>query len=567
MNSLFIQLGVLIIGAATLAGIARAFRQPIVLAYLLTGVLLGAGGLHVIPNSQVTHDIAEVGILFLLFLVGLELDSGKLRRLGGVVIITGLAQMAITGAVAVAFTLALGYSLPVAGFLGLAASFSSTAVVLKYLSDRQETTSLAGRVTIGILLLQDIVAIIALIIISAAGHGHLGWLTAVWFVVKAAGMLGGTWLVSRFVLGPLFFRIAKSPELLFLASIGWAFLFSLISEGLGFSREIGAFLAGLSLATLPYSLEIIGRVRPLKDFFLVIFFVVLGLEVSWSVVGANWLLILGLAAIVILLKSISAAAVMVRLGYPKRPSYRTGAVLGQTSEFSLLIILVAAANGAVPADTVGIVAALLILTITLNSYWNSLSSSLFRVFGPPLSLFTPRRVRNELHFRPSRLSGHAVLFGANRFGAQMLGTLGKLKRDVLVVDHDPEVIRRLSRRRITSVYGDLDDSELLGELGLAEADLVVSTVSNVPATVYLVERTRRLNKRAMIIATGEDAEDALALYAAGADYVVVPRLLSGEEATRIVRDAQDATQPADLKARRRAHIALLKRHARDLARG
>ena len=565
MDSAFLQIGVVTILAAGLGILFRFLRQPIILAYIAAGILLGAGGLNLIHNAALTADIATIGIIFLLFLVGLELDINQVRRLGPVVVVVGLLQMLITFGLAFGAAQALGYGATAGIYLGLATAFSSTAVVLKRLSDRSDLGSLYAKVSVGILLLQDVVAILCLMVISGVSGNSASPALFAGFLIKGAIFIALTWVFTRYLLGRVFFYIAKSHELLFLASVAWAFLFALISDALGFSKEIGAFLAGLSLATLPYNLEIIGRVKPLKDFFLVIFFVVLGLEVGWPAVVSNLPLVAALAAIVIFAKSFAGAAVMVRLGYPKRPAYLTGAVLGQMSEFSLLVVLLGASAGHIGNEIVGITAALLALTIVLNTYWNDLNRYIYPVLSKPLNWFSGRIATRELAYRPRKKDNHILLFGANRIGAQMLRTLERLKKDVLVVDHNPEVIRRLLRRGVESVYGDIDDFELLKELGVADAKMVISTVPNTTANIYLIEETRKHNTRALVITMAEQVDDALAMYAAGADYVVLPHLLGGERAAEILEKVESReVKPAALRKQRTEHVHALQARRHEL---
>lgn len=566
MGSVFLQIGIVTIMAALLGVVARVFRQPILLAYIVAGVLLGTSGLNVIHNPGLTQDIATIGIIFLLFLVGLELDVSKVKTLGRVVVVTSLVQMVLVGAAGYGLTHLLGYGNNEAFYLGLAVAFSSTAVVMKLLLDRKDLASLYGRVAIGILLLQDVVAILVLMLISGVGAGTLDPVVLVNFLVRGTLFLGGTWLVTKYVLGPLFYYIAKSTELLFLMSVAWAFLFAIVADQLGFSKEIGAFLAGLSLATLPYTLEIIGRVRPLKDFFLVIFFVVLGLQISWPVVEHNLVLILALSGLVVFGKSLLISVTMTRQGYPKRPAYLTGASLGQMSEFSLLVVLLGAQYGHLSQEFVALTATLLAVTIILNTYWNSLNRYLYPVLVWPLRFLGGKIRSKELRYRPQKMQGHILLFGANRMGYQMLKTLEAMKRNVLVIDHNPEVIRRLLRRGVACVYGDIDDLELLEEMGLADARMVISTVPNTSANLYMIEQTRQTNPEAFIIVTSDSIPDALDLYTAGADYVILPHLLGGEQASLLLEEVESQIVTPDvLRARRKNHIAHLSKRKIDLA--
>ena len=564
-EGIFFQLGILTVCAAGLGIVARLLKQPIIAAYLLTGVLLGVGGTNIIPDSANTQDIAKVGIVFLLFLVGLELNISQIRRLKKVVLVTGLVQLGVVFAATYGATVALGYAPLTAAYLGIAASFSSTAVVLKWLTDRHELAALHGRIAVGILLLQDVVAMLLLMVIAGSSREALSILSGTAWLLKGATFFVGVWLLTKYVLPRLFFYIAKSTELLFLASIAWAFLFAMVADALGFSKEIGAFTAGLSLATLPYSLEIISRIRPLKDFFLTVFFVVLGLEVAPAVVHGNLEIIVVLTLIVLFLKSAVISVTMARLGYPKRPAYLTGAVLGQMSEFSLLVVLIGASVGQIPDEIVAVTSAVVVLTVILNTYWNALNRFVYPFLVKPLKFIGGQVRAKELRYRPGRKEGHVLMFGANRTGYHILKTFEKYKEEVVVIDHNPEVIRRLLHRGIPSVYGDIDDYELLQEVGLPDARTIVSTVPSTPANLYLIRHVRAHNPNALIILTAEQVKDALTLYEAGADYVIIPHMLGGEQAAQMLEGVEaHLTDPAAFRKRRKAHVEDLKRRHREL---
>ncbi|MDP4000224.1 MAG: cation:proton antiporter [bacterium] len=564
-EGIFFQLGILTVCAAGLGIVARLLKQPIIAAYLLTGVLLGVGGTNIIPDSANTQDIAKVGIVFLLFLVGLELNISQIRRLKNVVLVTGLVQLGVVFAATYGATVALGYAPLTAAYLGIAASFSSTAVVLKWLTDRHELAALHGRIAVGILLLQDVVAMLLLMVIAGSSREALSILSGTAWLLKGATFFVGVWLLTKYVLPRLFFYIAKSTELLFLASIAWAFLFAMVADALGFSKEIGAFTAGLSLATLPYSLEIISRIRPLKDFFLTVFFVVLGLEVAPAVVHGNLEIIVVLTLIVLFLKSAVISVTMARLGYPKRPAYLTGAVLGQMSEFSLLVVLIGASVGQIPDEIVAVTSAVVVLTVILNTYWNALNRFVYPFLVKPLKFIGGQVRAKELRYRPGRKEGHVLMFGANRTGYHILKTFEKYKEEVVVIDHNPEVIRRLLHRGIPSVYGDIDDYELLQEVGLPDARTIVSTVPSTPANLYLIRHVRAHNPNALLILTAEQVMDALTLYEAGADYVIIPHMLGGEQAAQMLEGVEaHLTDPAAFRKRRKSHVEALRRRHREL---
>ncbi len=564
MDSIFFQIGLVIIVAAGLGIVAKLFKQPLLLAYIAAGIVLGSGGLQVITDVHVSQEMATIGIVFLLFLVGLELDIDKVKELGRVILVTGLVQMGLIAAGGYAVARLLGYPEALSWYLGLAAAFSSTAVVLKRLADRRELSSLQGRLSVGILILQDIVAIIALMVISGLSHGNGGSDMLYGFLLKGALLLGGTWLISRYVLNRVFYHIAKSTELLFLTSIAWAFLYAFIAESLGFTAEIGAFMAGLSLASLPYALEIIGRVKPLKDFFLVIFFVVLGLEVSLPVIGTNLMLIAALTVLVLLVKSFITAVFITRCGYPKRPAYLVGAGLGQMSEFSLLLALLGLSYGHINGEGVAIIASVMVISIILNTYWNGLNRFIYPLLSRPL-VWLGGRTHRELSYRPQGLSDHILLFGANRVGLELLKTVEKMKREVTVIDHNPDIIRRLLRRGVKSVYGDIDDYELLEDMGLDKAGMILSTVPVVSSNLYLIQQVRNRNEHALVIVTAEQVGEALSLYAAGADYVILPRIVGGEAAARLLAELDEAAPTGPTLAKeRRAHIEHLKLHQHEL---
>lgn len=537
MDSILISIGLIMIIAGVGAYIARVLRQPLIPAYIIVGIILGPV-LKIITDKAIIAVLSEIGIAFLLFSVGLELNIKKLKDIGNVATVGALLHMGLLfGASFVAFRI-LKYNNLTSIYIGLILMFSSTLVVIKLLSDKNELDTLHGRIIIGMLLMQDIVAIVALTMLNSLGQGGtlLGpilWMFAQGFFVFLIGLA-----LAKIVFTSIFKFAAKNEELLFILSIMVMFFFALVYSYIGFSIIIGAFIAGMLLGSLPYNLEIIGQVKGIKDFFAVIFFVSIGLElipVSIAKIALPLGVMLGLTLIILPFLTLFLLALF---GYKKRTAFLTSISLAQISEFSLIIVAIGFNSGHLSAEIFSLTILVAIITFVLTAYIIKFDDKLYQFFGRKLVFFDKLNKHNKelISYLQEGAEHKVVLVGYDRIGYSILQKLMKMKKNVVVVDLNPDIIKNLIKQKVPCIYGDIGDVEIIKRLRLEEAELVISTVPNHHDSILLIKKVRELNPEATIIVTSFEAEDALELYNKGADYVVVPHFLGGEHISLILEE-------------------------------
>ena len=380
MDIVFFELSIVIIVATLLGGLLRALKQPLIPAYVIAGLIIGPI-LGYVTDSELISSLSEVGIAFLLFIVGLELDFKKIRSVAGVAFAAGLIKSLVLFAGGLSLGRWFGFTGAESFLIGIVLAFSSTVVVVKMYADARELDTLHGRTIIGILLAEDFLAILAL---SVLWTGSLSVGNAAFMLAKLAGLMLGAIVFSKFLLGPLYGFAAKSQEIFFLASISIAFLFALVASWLGLSIVIGAFIAGVALANLPYTYEIIGKIVPLKDFFATIFFVSLGLVLPLHELPAIALPFAVLFVVVLLLKPLLAMVISSLQGFTKRPSFLGSISLSQVSEFSLIIVVQAMEVGTgqqvIGQDVFALTVLLAISTMAASSYLITYKESIYGWF-------------------------------------------------------------------------------------------------------------------------------------------------------------------------------------------
>lgn len=527
MVNVFFDIGIAIIAATFVGYLARMFKQPIIPAYIIGGLLVGPAGLRLITDIETIKIISEIGIAFLLFVVGLELDLKKLKDIGLVAVFGGSMQIFIL--FVIGFILGKagnGFTNLQAAYIGLMIAFSSTMVVIKLLSDKREVDTLHGRIILGILLMEDIFAIFAIAILSSLGE--LGGSFVVLSIGKAAILLVLAVALSR-ILFPTIFKIAaKSKEMLFLTSIATCFLFAIFAHSLGFSIAIGAFLAGVLLANLPYNIEIIGRVIPVRDFFATLFFASLGMQFSTTNLGAIILPLAILTVVVILFKPFLIMVINKMFGYGKRESFRSAISLAQTSEFSLIIMAQGLVLGHVSQNMFTLAIILAMVTISATAYFIRYDSKIYFSLSKYLKPFETREsAARELGYPYEAKEYQAILVGYDRIGFNILQKMMDLKKSLLVIDFNPEIIKRLMRMKQPCIYGDVADLEIIERLNLKHTEIIISTAPEARDNFGLIKAFKKKNRKGLIFVTSDSVDDALELYRRGADYVILPHLLGG----------------------------------------
>lgn len=529
--SLFSQIGLIISVSTILAIIASKAKQPLILAYFLTGIIIGPGILGYIQHAKELEILSEFGIALLLFIIGMELDISSFKGTGALSSLIGMFQIAFGVAIGFFISSYLGMPLVTSAIIGLVASLSSTMIVVKMLKDKLEIDSLHGELVLGILIVQDVIAIIALSLLSNTAEFSLVSLFPIIWKGLLLALIGI--ILSLFILPSFLDEATKSTELLLLGALAILFVFAAIASVLSYSIAIGAFIAGISLSNTPFIHEISGRLKSLKDFFITIFFVTIGLHIAFS--ETNWKLFWLVLVLSVIIKPLVTFMILKIFSYSNRTAFMTGTAIAQVSEFSLVIAAIAIANGLLTARDFSAITLSAIVSMTLSSYgikYNSWAFGKIERFLSPLEGIKKKEAKDLRNFRKD-ISGHIVIFGMHRIGEKVMDTL-KGNNKILIVDYRPEKIRALIRENIPCIYSDLTNPSVYDELNLKKAAAIISTIRNIDGNLLLIKRAKRINKNLLVMATANSNEEAVKLYEKGADYVVVPYSVSGEKLSNYI---------------------------------
>jgi len=532
MSNIFFDIGIIIVVATMFAYVARFFKQPLIPAYVLTGLVIGPW-MNIITDRDTVLLLAEIGIAFLLFIVGLEINFKKLKDVGLVAPLGGSIQVLIIFSFGFISGSFMGFSVIESVYLGLIIAFGSTMIVLKLLSDKRVLETLHGRIIVGRLLTEDFWAILALTILPTLGAMHAG--VVLLSLGKAIGVVIVAIICSKYIFPYAFGFAAKSQELLFLLSISVCFVFAMAFSYIGFSIIIGAFIAGVTLAHLPYNLQIIGKVKSIRDFFSTIFFVSLGMQIVLSYANSIIVPLVIFFIFVVIIKPFITMFLTAFFGYPKRIAFLTGLSSAQTSEFGLIIVAQGLILGHIGNNIFTLAVLLAIGTISVTSYTIKYDSLIYRHFKNKLKVFDIFAARADLELT-SKKKVEVILCGHNRIGFTISRTLERMKKGLFVVDYNPEMIRNMISRGTPCLYGDIGDSEVLDRLPFKEATMLISTVPSATDNLMLLKIARARNKKLSIFVTASQIEEALKLYDAGADYVILPHFLGGEHVSLLVED-------------------------------
>lgn len=554
--SIFTQLSLIIALAASVALIMRLLKQPLIIGHILTGIIVGPSVLHLAKSPETIDVFSSIGIALLLFIIGLGLNPRVIKEVGRVAAVAGLIQVAATAIFAWGGGVILGFGPMESIFFGIALSFSSTIIILKLLSDKKEQTRLYGKITIGILLIQDLLAMGALLFVTSQGTGDgFSFNQLAVLALKGCAIAIPMFFVGNVILPRMHRLIANSQEFLFLFAIGWGFGLAALFEVVGFSLEIGALLAGVALAGLPYTQEISARLRPLRDFFVVVFFISLGVRLSFDNFGSLIPAVIIASLITIVVKPLVVMVIMGLMGYTKRTSFKAAIALAQVSEFSLVFVILGNKFQLVGDDLVSVITIVALISIAISSYLIIYSDKLYTLFEEGLSMFESRKAHFE---QESRHHYDLVLFGYQRGGHEFIRVFRSLKKRFVVVDYDPEVVDILDNKKIDYLYGDATDIELLEEAGLDKAKLIVSTISDHETNMFLIHLLEKINPHAVTIMHGDTFSEAAELYTAGASYVVIPHYIGSEKIGTFIR--KSGLKKSEFKKYREKHLQYLESH-------
>lgn len=523
MEELFFQLSAVLGVAMVTTLIVRWLGQPLIVGYLLTGVFLGPTVFGIVTTGDAIDLFGQLGVALLLFMVGLSLRPKAVRDVGAISLMTGIGQIVFTSILGYFIAVGLGYSTVVSVYLAVAFTFSSTIIIVQLLYAKEEHETLYGRIAIGFLLVQDLVAMLLFLFLTSVSPSESVASAASSIVLRLATVVLAVSVLTVWVMPKIEELFARSREALFLFALCVCFLFATGFRQLGFSQELGALLAGIALSTSQNHRDIASRLSPLRDFFLMMFFVVLGTHVSAENIVTDWPMILTFSAFILVGNPLIVMAIMKPLKYTLATSFSAGLTVAQISEFSLILLATGASLGHIPVALIGPATVVGLLTIFVSSYFIMHHQRLFHLLEPAL-----RRVfgRDQICDLPQDAPATDVLlFGCHRLGGGIVDALEHMRARFLVVDHDPEIIRALRAAEVPHVLGAADDLVLLDSLPLASARTVISTVPDASVNEVLVRRVRERNSAAVILCVANHQEQAALLYELGATYVIVPPFL------------------------------------------
>lgn len=547
-DSVFAQVALILGLAATGGALAQLLRQPLIVAFIAIGILLGPSVFGIVAHSTEIELFARLGIALLLFVVGLKLDLHVIRTVGPVALASGLGQVVFTSAIGYLIALLLGMSHVTAVYVAVALTFSSTIIIVKLLSDKREVDALHGRIAVGFLIVQDIVVVLVMIGLTAFGQAegdtNLGW-AALQILLKGAAMLLAVALLMRYVLPGLLRRLAHSSELLMLFAIAWAVLGAVMGDILGFSREVGAFLAGVSIASTPYREQVAARLVSLRDFLLLFFFIELGATLDLSMLGAQLSASAVFSLFVLIGNPLIVMIIMGYMGYRKRTGFLAGLTVAQISEFSLILAALGLSLGHLGQDTVGLITLVGLITISASTYMILYSHTLYEWLAPWLSIFERKVPHREIDsILSSGTHADVLLVGLGRYGAALAANLRDQGCSLLAVDFDPTNVEQHARNGYRVHYGDAEDPEFVATLPLAQMRWVVSTVRDRAVNRLFVQSLRQQGYRGRIAVAASNQRDATILEQEGVDLVLIPYSDAAREAAnRLVATAFDAPKP------------------------
>jgi len=510
----FIDIAILLALAVGLGGLAMLMRQPLIVAFIAAGIIAGPAVAGLVPHPDDIALLAELGIALLLFVVGLKLDLSLIRTMGPVALATGMGQVIFTSVAGYGIAVALGMDPVTALYVAVALTFSSTIIIVKLLSDKREIDALHGRIAIGFLIVQDIVVVLVMIGLSAfgAGSGAEGpWLEAARVFGAGLLMLAGIAVAMRYILPALLGRIAHNRELLVLFGIAWAVALAALGDAMGFSMEVGAFLAGVSLASTRFRDALGARLTTVRDFLLLFFFLHLGAQLELDQLGAQVGPALILSTFVLIGNPIIVMIIMGVMGYRSRTGFLAGLTVAQISEFSLILAALGYSLGHITTETVGLVTLVGLITIGLSTYLIIYSHPIYDRIAPFLRVFEKDRPEHQEGNDRESAAVDVIVVGLGRFGYDLAMGLSDRQLPVLGVDFDPSAVDQLESEGVLACYGDAEDPELPERLPLKRARLLISTVPDPVANRALIDSVRHAGFRGRVMLTAHHPADVRAL--------------------------------------------------------
>src|SRR5210317_579137 len=509
VESSFVSVALILALAVAGGAIAKLLRQPVVVSFIVVGILAGPTAFNLVEGAEEIRLFAKFGIAILLFLVGLKLDFHMIRSTGKVALIAGLSQVAFTAAVGFGLAVLFGFELTTALYIAVALTFSSTIIIIKLIGDKRELDTLYGRIAVGILIVQDILVVAAMVVIVTIGTPGEGSVVTdlVVTLASSAVFLGVAAFASRFVLEKVLDWISKSPELTLLFGVAWAIVLAAISILIGLSMEIGAFVAGVSLASTAYRGSLGARMVSLRDVMLLFFFIELGASLTFAdALGQLWPAIV-LSVFVLVGKPLIVFAIMGWMGYRSITSFRTGVALAQIWEFSLILIALGFSLGQVDSAVLSLVTLVAVFTITVSSYLILYTDRLYSMMQGFMRFFE-RGKAEAVDEESQSLSFDAIVIGSGRFGTEVISGLISSGSSVLAVDLDPDALARARELGAETLFGDVGDPDFAKTLPMHQSDTLICTAPDRSTNTLLLGSIKSLGYEGKIYLTALDNQTA-----------------------------------------------------------
>lgn len=535
MDNIFIQISAIMAITVSIALVMRLLRQPLIVAYIVAGMIAGPLFLNLVNGGAEFFEVfAEFGIVLLLFIVGLSLNFDYLKRVGKSVFIGGLIQFSLTSFLGFWILKFMGFAHLPSIILAVSVTFSSTIIVTKLLADKKDSEALYGRYVIGLLLVQDIIAVTIMIFLNTVGDSKASFFyTLATTLSKGMLLVGLVFLMAKYILPLLIEKVAKSSELLFIFTIAWCFGVASLVYWAGFNIEIGAIIAGVSLGASPYQREIASRIRPLRDFFIVLFFIVLGSEMQLGDVATAFAPAVVISLFILIIDPLILFFVMRKLGYTRRSALLAGVTSAQVSEFGFILVFKARDVGYVGGLELAVLTMAALITIVVSSYIITYNEQIYSILRPVMEKFG----KDKKQDKKEEIFNYPVwVFGYHRIGWRVCEALLEKKIQFAVVDFNPDILAKLKSRGIPAFFGDAADVEFLEELPIHKAKLIISTLPELDDQKTLTSYLHSQGSKANIICNLYHSDQIDELYKAGADYVMMPHLLGGAWISNILRD-------------------------------
>lgn len=551
MSSVFTELAIILVVSFIISMVMNRVKQPLLVGYILTGVIAGPIFFNLLSNPESYEVFSHIGVAFLLFIVGLQLNVKLIKEVGTISLVTGIGQIIFTTVFGIGINLLLGMAWIPSILVAAALTFSSTIIIVKLLSDTKGLEQLYGKISLGFLLVQDFVAVLILMIVGTFSNGVGSWSLIAQTVILGVVCILGIFFGAKPLISRLLRVITPFKELHFLFILAWCFGISVLFELIGFSLEIGALVAGIVLASTPYQQEVSGRIKPLRDFFIILFFIFLGTQLIPAPEtpipsGEEWNYItdtLGpiapqailLSLFVLIGNPLIVLVLVTMFGYSAKTGFLAGLTVSQISEFSIILVLLGQKAGLLSITELSLVTLVAIITITGSTYLVVYGEKLYKIFSPLFKKLEKKKLKDTLQGVQGRK--HDVgIFGYRRIGPHVLKEIEQTGLSYLVIDHNPKTIAKLKKENREAVFGDASNVEFLSEFDFKDMNMIISTIPNALVNRVLLQNYKHLNPHGITILTVEERHEAIELYELGADYIIVPHHLGANHIEELFKE-------------------------------